>query len=171
VAGDHGQPWSTDFIAALVARKAARMEVLEADESVLFPGARATVERVAAKLPVAIASGALGSEIRRVLDAANLTSFFRAIVSAGDTAASKPAPDPYLRAVSLLSRAINEPLEPGDCVAVEDSRWGLASAKAAGLKTVGVAHTYDATELGTADLVIGSLDRLDLDALARLYEP
>src|SRR5438874_377628 len=43
LASDRGQPWSMEHIAALVTKKAARMEVLEADESVLFPGAETAV--------------------------------------------------------------------------------------------------------------------------------
>jgi len=136
-----------EHIAALVTKKAARMEVLEADESVLFPGAETAVRRAAARLPLAIASGALGAEIRRVLDGARLTSCFRAIVAAEDTAATAGA-GPYLPRRRLLSQAIGEPVAPSDCVAVEDSRWGLESARAAGLKTVGVAQTYDATPAG-----------------------
>ena len=45
-----------------------RLEALERDVSVLFPGAAAAIRRAAAAVPIAIASGALGAEIRRVLD-------------------------------------------------------------------------------------------------------
>ena len=162
-----GRTWTGDRIAALVARKATCMEGLERDISVLFPGADAAVRRAAAAVPVAIASGALGAEIRRVLDRAGLTSCFTAIVSAEDTPASKPAPDPYLRAVQLLAAATG-PLSAAECVAIEDSVWGLDSARAAGLRTVAVAQTYAASAL-TADLVIPSIDALDLAALTRLW--
>jgi beta-phosphoglucomutase-like phosphatase (HAD superfamily) len=53
-------------------------------------------------------------------------------------------------------------------VAIEDSRWGIASARAAGLRTVGVTSSYDADELSEADMVIGSLGDLDLASLQRL---
>jgi beta-phosphoglucomutase-like phosphatase (HAD superfamily) len=43
-------------------------------------------------------------------------------------------------------------------VAIEDSRWGLESARAAGLRTVGITHTYPAGQLGASDVVIKSLD-------------
>jgi beta-phosphoglucomutase-like phosphatase (HAD superfamily) len=48
-------------------------------------------------------------------------------------------------------------LPPGECVAIEDSRWGLESARAAGLRTVGITHTYPADQLAMADVVIDSL--------------
>jgi beta-phosphoglucomutase-like phosphatase (HAD superfamily) len=164
MAADRNLSWSADRIAELVDRKAARLEALELDASVLFPGAEAAIERSAAAMPIAIASGALGAEIRRVLDRANLTRHFTAIVAAEDTAASKPAPDPYVRALALLANA-SGPLAARDCVAVEDSHWGLDAARAAGLRTVAVAHTYRASELQGADLIISSMQAFDLEAL------
>jgi len=169
VAAARGLNWDAEQIARLVVRKAQRLEALERDGSVLFPGARSAIEATASLMPIAIASGALGSEIRRVLDDAQLTRHFTAIVAAEDTAAGKPAPDPYVRAVALLALA-HGPLAPWECVAVEDSRWGLESARAAGLRTVAVAHTYDERELRpVADLVISSMEAFDLSALRRQF--
>ena len=163
-----GLAWSAGQITGMIQDKAQRLEALERDGAILFPGAEAAIQAAAGVMPIAIASGALGSEIRRVLDRAHLTRHFSAIVSAEDTAASKPAPDPYLRAVALLA-AGHGPLEPRDCAAVEDSRWGLESARAAGLRTVAVAHTYDASELKPADLVIPSMRAFDLEEIRRLF--
>jgi beta-phosphoglucomutase len=165
---DRGVSWSAQQISGLVERKAHRLEALERDGSVLFPGAQAAIESAARQIPLAIASGALGSEIRRVLDSAGLTRHFTAIVAAEDTPASKPAPEPYLRAVALLSSA-HGPIAAAECVAVEDSRWGLESARAAGLRTVGVAQTYDANKLGPADLIIASMEAFDLGALQKHF--
>jgi len=166
VAVDRGLGWSSDRLAELVAIKAACMERLEADVSILFPGADAAVRRAAAAVPIAIASGALGPEIRRVLERERLTTCFTCIVGAEDTPASKPAPDPYLLAVAQLGRTMTG-LRASECVALEDSPWGLQSAQAAGLRTVAVAHTYDKSAL-VADAVIGSIDELDVSMLQRL---
>src|SRR5712675_3166909 len=121
----HGAAWSDGRIKDLVARKAARLEVLERDVSVLFPGAADAIRRASAAMPIAIASGARGDEIMRVLQREHLTSCFTAIVAAEDTPVSKPAPDPYLRALALLRAAVGGTLVARDCVAIEDSRWGL----------------------------------------------
>jgi len=161
--------WEPQEIARLVARKAVRLEALERDISVLFPGAADAVRRAAAAMPVAIASGALGAEIRRVLEREHLDGCFTAVVAAEDTPVSKPAPDPYRRAVALLAAACGGTLAAAECVAIEDSRWGLESARAAGLRTVAVTNSYPAsTFAGAADLVIDSLASFDLDALLRL---
>jgi beta-phosphoglucomutase-like phosphatase (HAD superfamily) len=103
-----------------------------------------------------------------VLDRSGLTPCFAAIVGADDTPRSKPAPDPYLLAIAQLRRATGEPLDAAECVAIEDSSWGLESARAAGLRTVGVAQTFDAAGLSAADLVIPAVAALDVAVLRRL---
>jgi HAD superfamily hydrolase (TIGR01509 family) len=160
-------PWDIDRVSALVARKAVLLEGLERDGSILFPGADQAIRRLAASLPLAIASGALRLEILRILDRTGLTQCFGAIVGAEDSPAGKPAPDPYLRAVDRLSAASGQQLAPAECVAVEDSHWGLESARAAGLRTIAVTHTYPASALGAADLLIDHLDRLTIEELQK----
>ena len=162
------EPWSATRVAALAARKAERFEALQRDVAVLFPGAAHAIRRAAAEVPIAIASGALRGEIERVLEHAGLASCFTAIVGADDTPLSKPAPDPYLHALAQLSDAVGESLSPSACVAIEDSIWGLESARAAGLHTVAVAQTYTHAELPLADLVIPSIAALDLAILRAL---
>jgi HAD superfamily hydrolase (TIGR01509 family) len=163
----HGVAWSDAEIENLVARKAVRLEALERDVSLLLPGAADAIRRASAAVPIAIASGARGEEIRRLLRREGLSGCFTAIVAAEDTAVSKPAPEPYLRAVRLLAPAWGGRLRPSDCIAIEDSHWGLESARAAGLRTIAVTNTYSADEL-VADLTIASLEALDLDLLASL---
>ena len=168
IARDRGRAWSVPELSALVETKAARMEALERDASVLFPGAADAIRRAAEAVPIAIASGALGAEIHRVLEGANLTRHFAAIVAAEDTPAGKPAPDPYRLAVRLIAEAIGREVAATECVAIEDSRWGIESARTAGLRAVGVTSSYAASELPGADLFIGSLAELDVEALRRL---
>jgi beta-phosphoglucomutase-like phosphatase (HAD superfamily) len=165
---DRGRIWTAVELERLIERKARLLETFERDLSILFPGAAEAVRRAARAFPIAIASGALGAEIRRVLDREQLAGCFTAIVAAEDTPLSKPAPDPYLRAVSLLAAVVGADLAAAECVALEDSHWGLQSARAAGLHTVGVAQTYDETMLVEAELVIHTVADLDLRALADL---
>jgi beta-phosphoglucomutase len=170
IAADIGVQWDARRVAELVRRKAVRMEALERDVSVLFPGAADAIRRAAAVVPIAIASGAIGPEIRRTLDRERLTPLFAAIVAAEDTPLSKPAPDPYLRALHLLRAATDLRLDARDCLAIEDSRWGLESARAAGLRTVAVGQTYDLRTLD-ADVFIPSIAELDLHAVAAVFTP
>jgi len=168
IGADAGVQLADTDIVELVARKAVRLEALEKNGSVLFPGAREAIARVAAVWPVAIASGALKAEILRVLDHESLRGHFPVVVSAEDTPASKPDPAPYLLAVTLLASTVPG-LKPSECVAIEDSKWGLVSARDAGLRTVGITHTYPATELAdAADVTIDHLDRFTPSLLATL---
>lgn len=168
IAADRGLGWNADRVAALIGRKAGRLEALERNTSLLFPGAAAAVRRLADACPLAIASGALRAEIVRVLEREDLAKYFPVVVASEDTPASKPAPDPYLQAVDRLSAAAGGTLAGSDCVAVEDSRWGLEAARAAGLWTVAVTHTYPADTLSEADAVIAHLDLLTCELLGKL---
>ena len=52
------------------------------------------------------------------------------IVTTEEVAADKPAPDVYLRAAQRLD------VVPGQCIAIEDSVHGVASASVAGMRVV-----------------------------------
>jgi beta-phosphoglucomutase-like phosphatase (HAD superfamily) len=53
-------------------------------------------------------------------------------------------------------------------VAIEDSLWGLESARGAGLRLVGVTSSYRAEELPGAELIVEGLRTLTLPALDQL---
>lgn len=164
LARDRGLNWTRTDVEALVARKGTAMQTLLRSGDVLFPGAAAFLRASAAALPIAIASGAMKHEIVEILQAAGLRHLFPVIVAAGDTPESKPSPAPYRLAIELLGRE-HAGLDPGRCVAIEDSQWGLASARGAGLRCVGVTTSYGASELSGAELVVGGLGELTIEAL------
>lgn len=160
VAADLGRTLAAEQVKTLVAQKSRLMDRALAASEVLFPGAANAIRALASVFPLAIASGALRGEIVAVLGRAGLLESFRAIVAAGDTAAGKPAPDPYCRAVALLGVSARR------VVAVEDSKWGLESARAAGLGTIAVTTTFPASALGLADLVVPDLAAVTPERLA-----
>jgi HAD superfamily hydrolase (TIGR01509 family) len=171
ISKDRDLGWDAARVTDLVIRKAHLMELLEHEQSVLFPGATDAIGRLGRQWPLAIASGAIRAEIVRVLEREGLMPAFRVLVASEDTPSSKPAPDPYRLAVTRLGAAIGSPLSPFECVAVEDSRWGLESARAAGLRTVGVTHTYPAASLeAAADVVVPSLDVLTVEFLSKIAQ-
>lgn len=147
----HGWKLGERQLRSLIAQKSDIFDQALGAGEVMYPGAAECVARLAQVFPLGIASGALRHEIEQILAGTHLAAHFRFIVAAGDTRNSKPAPDPYQRAAALHG------LPPAACVAIEDSRWGIQSAKAAGMKCVGITHTYPASELGSADRVIESL--------------
>ena len=165
---DHGVPMDAARVTALVARKGVKLQGMITTGSVLFPGAADFVRTAARAVPIAIASGALRHEIVEIVEAAGVADLFSAIVASGDTPESKPSPAPYRLAFERLQDAASTPLDPRRCVAIEDSRWGLESARGAGLRCVGVTNSYPADELAGAELVVSGLNTLTLDALDRL---
>jgi HAD superfamily hydrolase (TIGR01509 family) len=137
-------------------------------DAVLFPGALEFVRAAAAEVPIAIASGALRHEIDEIVEAAGVAALFTTIVASGDTPESKPSPAPYRLAFEQLCTRAGRALDPRRSVAIEDSRWGLESARGAGLRCVGVTNSYPAHELRGAELVVGGLKDLTLAALHEL---
>jgi beta-phosphoglucomutase len=164
LAADRGIPMSDRDITALVAR----LQELMRTDHVLFPGALDFIRAAAAAVPIAIASGALKHEIEEIIDAAGISHLFGAIVASGDTPQSKPSPAPYLLAFERLCHASGRDLDPRRSVAIEDSRWGLESARRAGLRCVGVTNSYPAAELDGAELIVDGLSALTLAALDEL---
>ena len=53
-------------------------------------------------------------------------------------------------------------------MAIEDSVWGLESARGAGLRCVGVTTSYAADQLGGAELIVDGLNTLTVEALNEL---
>ena len=79
------------------------------------------------RLPMAVVTGGYREIIVPTLDAAGITHLFDVIVTADDVTHSKPAPDVYERAVTLLE------VDPARCIAYEDSEIGMTSAQGAGI--------------------------------------
>ena len=168
LARDRAMPMSDEQLASLLARKAVTLQQMLRDGGVLFPGAADFIRAAAAEVPIAIASGALRHEILDVLESADLADLFAAIVAAGDTEHSKPSPAPYLLAFEHLQGSGRGALDARRCVAIEDSRWGLESARDAGLRCVAVSTSYARDELSGAELIVGGLSQLTVSMLDQL---
>ena len=166
-AADSAMEFDERELARLVDEKGRRFEALLDGEQVLYTGAAECIRDLASAVPLAIASGALRHEIDRILSAAKLRQHFQAVVDANDVAHAKPAPDAYQHAVGLLSQDADVP-SWHSFVAIEDSRWGLESARSAGLKTIGITNTYPAAALADADVVVDNLSAVDRRFLDRL---
>jgi len=165
---DRGLPMDAARVQELVSRKGVKLQAMMSAGSVLFPGAADFVRAAAQAVPIAIASGALRHEIVEIIEAAGVSDLFAAIVASGDTPESKPSPEPYRLAFERLRETTGTALDPRRCVAIEDSRWGLESARGAGLRCVGVTNSYSADELTGAELVVSGLQALTIEALDRL---
>lgn len=143
------------------ARLVGRMCELFREHLPVLPGAVELVDAVrAAGVPTALVS----SSFRVLVDAA-LESFgphrFDVVVAGDEVTHAKPAPEPYLRAATLLG------VDPRSCVVVEDSLAGATAGEAAGCAVVVVPNVVPVPP-GPGRVLARSLADLDAPALARL---
>lgn len=99
-------------------------------------------------LPVALATNAEPANVDFVLDGANLRRWFKVIADGSQVRNAKPAPDIYLAAGERLGVA------PRNCIVFEDSPTGIAAARSAGMRVVGIlthSETLDDVDLSVAD--------------------
>jgi len=102
--------------------------------------------------PLALATSSVGDFARRVLNDLHIENFFDALVTGEEVARGKPDPSIYELAAARLG------VEPRDCVAIEDTPTGVASAKAARMRCVAVPHALTSrSSLMEADLVVDDL--------------
>ncbi len=72
----------------------------------------------------------------------------------------KPHPEPYLKGAALLGFPANE------CLVIEDTAAGIASAKTAGMQVIGLTTTYPAHELREADVIVRSCADIHVEVRA-----
>jgi HAD superfamily hydrolase (TIGR01509 family) len=98
---------------------------------IVRPGARELLAEVAAAgIPYALVTGSQRPFTEAVLASTGFR--FPVTVTGDDVTRSKPDPEPYLLAAKLLDA------DPDNCVALEDSPNGVASATAAGCHVIAV---------------------------------
>jgi HAD superfamily hydrolase (TIGR01509 family) len=131
----------------------------------LLDGARAAVERLAARWPLGLASSSNLEVIEVVMESGGFAPSFQTWVSSEEVARGKPAPDVFLEAARRLG------VDPAHAVAVEDSHNGILSAHAAGMRVVALPnHEFPPGDdaLERSDLVLERLDQLTVAAVEHL---
>lgn len=161
--GRSDQDFWKDFVACfqppqtlleLVRLKRDRVVELVREHEPLFAGLPELVAQLAARWPLALASGSERPVIEAVLDIEGLRRHFRVVVSSSEVAHGKPAPDVFL----LTAQRLGVP--PAACVVIEDSRPGVAAALAAGMRVVAVTNTLPAHELSHATWTATNCDEV-----------
>ena len=128
-----------------------------------FPGALKLVRNLhAVGYKQAVASSTSLENIHLILNALTIPYFFDAIISGEEVARGKPDPEVFLRAAKEMS------LAPDRCLVIEDAAAGIAAAKKAGMKAIGITNTLPREKLAAADRVVRSLEKVDLKTIAQL---
>jgi sugar-phosphatase len=126
-------PWSGRSCDDVAKSIVSRMGGLIRSEGEPMPDAVASIEwALNSSWRLALASSSSKFLIETVLDRFGITSLFECTRSAEDEISGKPHPGVYLSAARELR------LEPGACVAVEDSVHGMASALSAGMRCIAI---------------------------------
>jgi HAD superfamily hydrolase (TIGR01509 family) len=134
-----------------------RLEATYREELPLMDEAPEAVARLAERWSLAVASSSNRPIIDLVLELGGLDRFFRATVSSEEVARGKPSPDVYLEAARRLG------VDPTKTAAIEDSRNGILSAKAAGMRVIAIPNKRfppGEEALAEADVVLESISEL-----------
>ena len=126
-----------------------RVAVIVARDARGMPGAAALVARVLARRPAAVASNSPRALLDQALARGGFARIFQVTLAADEVTRAKPEPELYLTACARLG------VDPGRCLALEDSATGIAAATAAGLRTIGV-PTLAGRDIG-AQVTVDSL--------------
>ena len=162
IAKDHHLDLDKSQIAQILADKERLFGEIANDKSFIIAGVAEFVSMLQSNgIRIAVCSGALKHEIEMMLTKSDFADVFELIVAADDVSKGKPDPEPYLLTLERLNKPA--PLNADECIVIEDSFWGLKSAKAAGMHPVGVTNTYPAEQLEEySEKVVSCLTELDI---------
>jgi HAD superfamily hydrolase (TIGR01509 family) len=113
---------------------------------------------------LSIATSATRELSEAILTAVKVPFERMAYVSGSDVTKKKPDPQIFLIAIERLG------LPAARCVVFEDAPSGVQAAKAAGARCIAVTNTVPAVELEDADLIVDSLERVNLDTIRNLVD-
>jgi HAD superfamily hydrolase (TIGR01509 family) len=130
-----------------------------------MPGVGTVLERFHGHLRLAIASSSHRVELEAILESLGYGEHFETVVGGDMVSQKKPHPEIYQTTSSLLY------LQPGECVAFEDSEAGVYAARNAGMKAVAIPNALSINhDFGPADLILQRIDQFDRAMLRDLSE-
>ena len=92
-------------------------------------------------IPLAVATSTRGERARIKLARSGIDGYFAQVVTSSDVTHAKPAPDIYLLAAQRLGTP------PEECIALEDSEFGVRAASAAGMRVIQVPDLVPPSDL------------------------
>ncbi len=134
----------------------------------LMPGADRLIHDLHRRWPLAICSGALRKEVTCILNGEGLMKRFGVIVTSDDFTSSKPDPEGFFLTLDRLRQTLQS-LAAESCVVLEDSAAGVAAARSAGMRTLGVGRGRAADRLADADVVTCSVADFTADRLTEWF--
>lgn len=149
----HG--WPDAALEAIRRERNARYAALLREQSCVLDGVEHVLTRLHGRYGMGIVTSALREHFDIIHATSGLLRYFDFVLASGDYTDPKPHPAPYLKAVERAG------VEPHECLVIEDSERGLASATAAGLKCVVVPSRLTAGRpFAAAHRVLGNIREL-----------
>ena len=106
----------------------------------LLPDVSETIGALAGNIRLALVTGSPRDKVELMHRDNGLLGHFEVIITEDDIRRPKPHPEPYMKAIERLG------IDPDRCLAVEDSRRGLASAHAAGIACIVVPNALTSVQ-------------------------
>ena len=169
------KPLSDTVWTSVLEQKTGRHRAMIEDQLPIFPGVITFLKAASRHFSLGLVSMANKTEVGYVFERARLTPLFSVIVTAEDASVCKPDPACYVAGLTKLNAKRQHerllPLLPDECLAIEDSPPGIQSARAAGMRTLGVTNTVseEALRAAGADVVTASLADWTVDAVKLVY--
>lgn len=160
---DYGHSPLSALINELVQGKQKNFAEYIQNNCLILPGIKELLEDLRQnQIICSIHSGAIRSEVESILEQARLRNHFEEIVTADDVTHSKPHPEGYCLCLSKVNHRLpfGAPIQPQQCIAIEDSIWGILSAKAAGMFCLATETSYPAEQLTEADKIVRDLTNI-----------
>ena len=115
------------------------------------------------KIKISLASSATKENVDVIIQGLGIEKYFQAFVNGTEVAEGKPSPLIFQLAAKKLG------VPPADCVVLEDAIAGVAAAKAGGMKCVAVTNSLPREKLKAADLIVDSLEEVNIGVLKGLF--
>ncbi len=165
ICAENGRPFTDEFFEELSARKRdAVQQAFDRGELRPFPGVLELMRACAQRVPIAICSGARRHEIEPLVRHFEIQDIVRTIVSADDVRIAKPDPEGYRLTCARLG------VTPAQTMTIEDSPKGIAAARGAGVRVVGVCHSFPAQRLGEADRIVEHVREITAAWIAEWFD-
>ncbi len=156
-------PLSPEQVKTLANRKEVYFRELIRETAQALPGAMKLMSELhEAGFRQALASSAPVENIELISEVLGLGRYLSALVSGETVPRGKPAPDIFLAAAKALNVA------PEYCVVIEDAVAGVEAAHAAGMRCIAVAGDRDLPGLRKAELMVKTLEEVDVERVRRL---
>ena len=155
---NHNLGLNESEIVNLMAAKKSHFET-KSEDIIFFEGVLDFIKELSRSFPLAIASGALESEIKSPLEKVGALSFFEVVVSAEMVTNGKPDPESFLHALSLLNeKRTGDKIHPEECLVFEDSIYGVQAANKSKMRSIAVTTSLSYDELsGVSDKVVDTI--------------